>query len=403
MATYGKYNLEFSLDFFNYSFSVILIGVCGVWVFLVSAMYNSIRFSPFLDKFEKLDHDTPKVSIIIPARNEEKNIRKCLDSLIDQTYENYEIIVIDDSSEDKTKTIISEYVKNNPKIILVSARPKPQGWMGKNWACMEGYKKVTGELLLFTDADTVHSQNVISLAVSHLLSCNLDALTVVPHIEMNNVWKKTSFDMMWCIGYALASPIQVNNPSKKIGIFVGSFFILGKKIYESIGTHQGVKSEILEDGALGQKTKDLKYKMKMVRGEHLIRASFGEDNSVWQGLNRIVAPAYIKNKKLAMGMFFVTFLLLLSPFLFLGYSAMYILNSTSFQILFTTSLISSLLIFITSTIQAKKLFGLKITHGLLAPVGGTILVIGILNAILRAKNNTEVLWKGRKYSEKDYV
>jgi len=391
--------MELSLDLLNYSFFVILIGVCGAWIFLLSALCNSIRFSPLLDKFEKQDHGTPKVSVIIPARNEEKNIRKCLDSLIEQDYENYELVVIDDSSEDKTGKIISEYVQNNSKIIHVSARPKPEGWMGKNWACMEGYRKATGELLLFTDADTIHSQNVISLAVSNLLSNNLDALTVLPHLETKNVWAKASFQMMWCISHVLVSPIHVNNPSKKVGIFIGSFFLLGKKIYESIGTHEGVKSEILEDGALGQKgqkTKDLKYKIKMVRGEHLIHAVFGGDNSVWQGLNRIVTPAYIKNKKLAVGMFFTTFLLLLFPFLNLGYSAPFVLDSISFQLLFTVSLISSLLIFITAIVQAKKLFGLKIIYGFLAPIGSAILVIGILNGILQAQNSTEVTWKSCK-------
>ena len=68
------------------------------------------------------------------------------------------------------------------KIIFVNAKPKPDGWMGKNWACIEGYKKASGDLLLFTDADTTHTSSVISLAVSHLLSLELDALTVIPRM-----------------------------------------------------------------------------------------------------------------------------------------------------------------------------------------------------------------------------
>jgi glycosyltransferase involved in cell wall biosynthesis len=117
-------------------------------------MLTSFRLTPYLDKFKKIKHNNPKVSIILPARNEEEFLPKCLATLIDQDYSNYEIIVIDDSSEDLTPKIISKYAKQNSKIIPVSARPKPDGWMGKNWACMEGYQKATGELLLFTDADT---------------------------------------------------------------------------------------------------------------------------------------------------------------------------------------------------------------------------------------------------------
>ena len=235
------FEFEMIESILNYSLAIILVGICGIWIFLLAAMFNSIKSSPFLDKFERHDHDNPKVSVIIPARNEEKNIGKCLDSLIGQTYDNYEIVVIDDSSEDKTGKIISEFVKNNLKVVSISARTKPSGWMGKNWACMEGYKKATGELLLFTDADTVHSQDIISLAVSHMLSCNLDALTVLPHIEIKNMWTRLSFNMMACMSHAQFSPIQINDPSKKIGMFAGSFFILRKKIYDAIGTHEGSK------------------------------------------------------------------------------------------------------------------------------------------------------------------
>ncbi len=387
----------------NYSLTIILIVICVIWIFLLVAMLNSIRSSPFLDKFERKVHDNPKVSVIIPARNEEKDIGRCLDSLIEQTYENYEIIVIDDSSEDKTLDIISEYAKNNSKIIPVSARAKPSGWIGKNWACMEGYKKASGDLLIFTDADTVHSQNVIYLAVSHLLSCNLDALTTLPHIEIKNMCTRLGFNMMACMSHAQFSPIQINDPSKKVGIFAGSFFILHKKIYDAIGTHEGVKSEIMEDAVLGQKAKDLKYKTKMVRGEHLINADFGGGNSVWQTLNRIVIPSYLKQKKFMTGMFFAGFLFLLFPFLILGYSSLFVLNNLlSFQILFAVSLVGSFLIFIAATVQAKILFRSSVIDGLFSPLGSTILILGILNGILHSKNNPRILWKQRRYSTKDY-
>ncbi|MGI9565565.1 MAG: glycosyltransferase [Nitrosopumilus sp.] len=382
----------------NYSLAIILIVICGIWTFLLFAMFNSIRSSPFLDKFERQKHNNPKVTVIIPARNEEKDIGRCLDSLLEQTYDNYEIIVIDDSSEDKTNKIILEYAKNNSKVVSISARTKPSGWMGKNWACMEGYKKATGELLLFTDADTVHSQEIISLAVSHLLSCNLDALTVLPHIEIKNIWTRLGFNMMACMGHAQFSPIQINDPSKKIGLLAGSFFILSKKVYDAIGTHEGVKSEIIEDSILGQKAKDLKYKMKMVRGEHLINAGFGGDNSVWQTLNRIVIPSYLKQKKFMTGMFFAGFLFLLFPFLILGYSSLFVWSSLlSFQILFAISLIDSFLIFIAATAQAKILFRSSVIDGLLASLGSMILILGILNGILRAKKDTWILWKQRTY------
>ncbi|MDO8640592.1 MAG: glycosyltransferase, partial [Nitrosarchaeum sp.] len=109
--------MELILDVLNYSLTAILIGVSIAWIFLIKSMINSVRLTPYLDRFERKEHDNPKVSIILPARNEEEFIGKCLDSLIEQDYTNYEIIVIDDSSEDATGKIISEYAKKDSKII----------------------------------------------------------------------------------------------------------------------------------------------------------------------------------------------------------------------------------------------------------------------------------------------
>ena len=136
--------MELLIEIFTYIIAAILIGIIGAWIYLIKSMIESFTKTPYLDKFENTNNSTPKVSIILPARNEEKYLSKCLDSLIDQDYENYEIVVIDDSSEDNTGKIITEYAKKNSKIIHVSANSKPEGWMGKNWACMEGYRHAKG-------------------------------------------------------------------------------------------------------------------------------------------------------------------------------------------------------------------------------------------------------------------
>ena len=259
--------MDLLVDIFNYSLSAIMIGICGAWIFLIKSMIDSFRLTPYLDKFENTSKTNPKVSIILPARNEEEFLGKCLDSLTNQDYQNYEIVVIDDSSEDDTWKIISEYAKKFSNIIPVSAQPKPDGWMGKNWACMEGYKKATGELLLFTDADTKHAKNVISLAVSHLNSFNLDALSTIPKMLTFDFWTNVTLPMISTFLHTRFSALNVNNPKKKTGYFFGSFFILKKTTYEEVGMHEGVKHEIIEDGALGKKVKESGHKMKMVRGE----------------------------------------------------------------------------------------------------------------------------------------
>ena len=395
--------MELISDILNYTLTAILIGVSITWIFLIKSMIDSVRLTPYLDKFERKEHTNPKVSIILPARNEEEFIGKCLDSLIEQDYTNYEIIVVDDSSDDATGKIISEYAKKNSKIISVSAQIKPDGWMGKNWACMEGYKKATGELLLFTDADTKHSQNVISLAVSHLLSCNLDALSAIPKMRTMDFWTSITLPMISTFLHTRFSAIRVNDPSKKTAYFFGSFFIIKQKTYKEVGMHEGVKHEIIEDGALGKKVKQSGHKMKMTRGDHLIEAVLARDKStLWNALKRLMIPLYLQNEKIAIGIFFAVLFLLFMPFPILAYSALWVLETTSFLILFVASFVASIMIYIGAIIEAKKLLQLRLIEALFAPLGSLIVVLGFLGGLLQAKNST-VSWRGRKYSMKDHV
>jgi glycosyltransferase involved in cell wall biosynthesis len=396
--------MELIIDIFNYTLAAILIGICGAWIFLIKSMADSFRLTPYLDKFEDTSKTSPKVSIILPARNEEEFISKCLDSLINQDYENYEIIVIDDSSEDSTGKIISEYSKKHPKVIPVSARPKPEGWMGKNWACMEGYKKATGELLLFTDADTKHAKNVISLAVAHLNSFNLDALSAIPKMLTFDFWTNITLPMISTFLHTRFSALNVNNPKKKTGYFFGSFFILKKKTYEEVGMHEGVKHEIIEDGALGKIVKDSGYKMKMVRGEHLIEAVWARDKgTLWNALKRLMVPLYLQSGKIAIGIFFAIVFLLFVPFPIFAVSASLPVETISAKILCVTSAAASILIYIGGIIEVKMGLKLRLGYAIFAPLGSMVVILGFLSGLLQAKRSSSVSWRGRSYSMKDHT
>ena len=128
--------------------------------------------------------------------------------------------------------------------------------------CMEGYKVASGDLLLFTDADTTHKKSVISFAVSHLLSLELDALTVIPKMLSLDGITKITLPMISTFLHTRFSALRVNDKAKNTGYFFGSFFIMKKTTYDSVGTQEGVKSEIVEDGALGKKVKESNFKMQ---------------------------------------------------------------------------------------------------------------------------------------------
>jgi hypothetical protein len=162
------------------------------------------------------------------------------------------------------------------------------GWgrIGHAW---KGTKKLLENYCYLQD--TTHANNVISLAVSHLLTFNLDALTAIPKMVCIDFWTKITLPMISTFLHTRFSAIRVNDPTKKTGYFFGSFFIIKQKTYEEVGTHEGVKQEIIEDGALGKKVKDSGYKLKMVRGDHLIDAIWARDKStLWNALKLLSFP-----------------------------------------------------------------------------------------------------------------
>jgi len=392
------------VDIFNYTLTAILLGVAITWILLIRSMWITFRDSPFLDKFDLKPHSKPKVSVILPARNEEGFIERCLNSLIEQDYENYEIIAIDDRSEDKTGEIIKKIAEKSSRIKYVLAGPKPQRWMGKNWACVEGFKNATGELLLFTDADTYHQKNIISLSVAHLLSENLDALTVIPKMLCLDKWTRITLPVLSTFLHTRFSALRVNDSSKKTGYFFGSFFIITRKIYEMVGTHEGVKSEIVEDGALGKKVKEAGCKLKMVRGEHLVEAVWARDwTTLWHALKRLMTPLYLQANSVAVAIFVAVLFLLFMPFPILVYSAVFSNISESFSILLVVSTIAAILVFLGSALDAKKGLGLSTKYALMSPIGSAIIVGGFASGILNAKSNNAVTWRGRTYSMVDTI
>ncbi|MCK4515209.1 MAG: glycosyltransferase, partial [Spirochaetaceae bacterium] len=112
----------------------------------------------------------PRVSVIVPARNEGANIGACLEGLVSQTYEDYEIVVIDDNSEDETSQIVEKYAACDSRITFVAGRPVPASWNGKQFACNQGVNQATGDLFFLTDADVRHQPDSIARAVGQMES-----------------------------------------------------------------------------------------------------------------------------------------------------------------------------------------------------------------------------------------
>ena len=209
----------------------------------------------------------PFVSIVIPARNEEKYIDRCIKSLLNQDYPRFEIIVIDDNSTDGTSKILKNIKDNKSskaeaestlsidRLKIITLKDKPDGWTGKTWASQQGFLESKGEILLFTDADTYYSKrDIISQAVLYLQREKLDVLTGIPTSEkLTNFWSKITIPMWDFISilFGVGSVAEVNNPKSKIAYLTGSFFLIKRKVFVNVGTFESVHDAIQEDKALG--------------------------------------------------------------------------------------------------------------------------------------------------------
>jgi chlorobactene glucosyltransferase len=393
---------ELALTITNLVLSAMMAGIFGVWLYFLIYMTKSFRQSPMLESFDRTSVSRfPKVSVILPARNEGQYIARCLDSLLGQDYPNFEIIAINDSSTDGTGEIMKTYAANDLRVMHIDASPKPEGWTGKNWACYQGFLRARGELLMFTDADSKHLPSTMSLAVGHLMSENLEALTAVPRLICNDFWTKMTLPVLATFLHTRFSPIRVNDPNTKTGYFFGSFFIITRSTYEAIGTHEGVKEELVEDGALGGKVKASKFRMKMVRGEPHIDAVWARDlTTLWQGLRRFMIPVYYQDKVDAYMMAMAVFFILFAPFASLPYLplvASFAGNTSSFQILFGLQISAIALIMVTTAVQCRLAIFESPMYAFAAPLSGALISLSFMSAIADAKKKGAVSWRDRKY------
>ena len=144
--------------------------------------------------------------------------------------------------------------------------------------------------------------------------------------------------------------------------------------------------------------------MKMVRGDHLIDAIWARDRTtLWNALKRLMVPLYLQSHGIAVGIFFAVLFLLFMPFPFLVYSSILNFENISNSLVFVTSLVASILIYIGAVIEVKKALYLKLSHAVFGPIGSLVVVLGFLSGLIQAKKSSSVSWRGRTYSMKDHV
>lgn len=221
------------------------------------------------------------VSIIVPARNESSNIATVVQSILATHYEPIELIVVDDRSTDDTAAIVGRF--RDSRLHLLRGEELPHGWYGKPWACLQGYRKAKGELLLFTDADTRHAPDLLDRAVGELERVEADLLTVAPRQRCVSFWERVIMPQIWFLLSLRYHPDRVSRARRPRDVIAnGQFILTTRSAYETAGTHSIVREEIAEDLALAQTYVQKGLRLRFAFAERLM------ETRMYRGLSQLV-------------------------------------------------------------------------------------------------------------------
>ena len=213
----------------------------------------------------------PRVSIIVPACNEEHNVARTLTQLLALDYPDYEIIAVNDRSADHTGEVMNSFLHSQAgRLKIIHIDQLPAGWMGKPHAMWTAAAQSSGDWLLFTDADVLFKPDSIRRALAYAEAERADHLVVFPHMIMRGRGERMMtafFQTLFVFGHR---PWRVADKKTKDHMGVGAFNMIRRDVYEAIGTHKALRFEVVDDMKLGKLVKERGYRQRNVFGHDLI-------------------------------------------------------------------------------------------------------------------------------------
>jgi len=214
--------------------------------------------------------DCPRISVVVAAKDEAENIGPCVRSMLDQDYDDFEMIVVDDRSTDGTERIAREAAAGDGRVRLLRVEELPEGWCGKNHAMQTGIAQATGQWLCMIDADCRQtSRRSLRVAVDYARHTQADLLSILPNLEMKGFWENAVQPVGGGIMMIWFRPDKVNDPKKPHAYANGAFMLMRRSAYERIGTHAAVKDKFNEDMHLAARTKSAGLRLRVVRNRGL--------------------------------------------------------------------------------------------------------------------------------------
>lgn len=332
--------------------------------------------------------ERPTVSVIVAARNEERNVEEALRSLLAQVDDGVEVIVVEDRSTDRTGAILERMAAEIPALRVVRVTELPPGWLGKNHALWLGAGAARGEWLLFTDADIVMAPGTIRRAAALAAREGIDHLTAAPEVRMPGALLR-AFGVAFGIFFTLyAQPWKARDPRSKKHIGIGAFNLVRASAYHAIGTHQAIAMRPDDDLKLGKLVKKHGFRQEMLIGTGMITvewyASLGE---VIGGLKKNAFAGLDYRISAVIGSTVLHFLLFSWPYL-----AVFLTTGVT-QVLYGVSVTLLLLLFIGSA-RAQNA---PLWHAVLFPVASVLFVFIIWNATFWTLANDGIDWRGTHY------
>ncbi len=354
-------------------------------IIVIGILSSYILFYKFpVLKTKKTDWSQYKLSVIIPARNEEETIRLLLQDLMAQKTTIHEIICVDDASTDKTLEVATSF-----GVRTISIKDKPKDWTGKSWACQKGAMVATGDMLLFLDADVRLSPNAISTLLDRYHE-NKCVISVQPYHHTEKYYEQFSF--FFNLIQIAGNGISVWGKPKNMGLY-GPVILIDQKTYLAIDRHSAAKTSVVDDVVLGEKLKQMGFPFKLFLGSKDISfRMYGDDfKSLYQGWIKNYATGALKSDPF---IFCLVFLWVTSC---LSSSIFFVQSLTTFNMGLILLATCFCFLWLVELFRLSSAIGrFKKTTVIFYPVYLVFFVLIFSISLLKKIFKVDVVWKDRK-------
>lgn len=344
----------------------------------------------------------PLISVCIPARNEERNIRACVEAVLKQDYPNLEVIVVDDRSTDATFRILTDLASRDSRLRPISGSDLPPGWAGKPHALYQASASARGDWLCFIDADTFLEPSALSSCYAKALETQADLFTIMTFQILGSFWERTVMPLVMTALSVGFSPRKVNNPKRRDAIANGQFILIKRSVYDATGGHASVKDSIVEDKAISEKVKWNGYRLIVADGMKVARTRmYTSLPEMWEGWTKNIYLGLRDQAGLLwLGAFgaFLAFMASLFLPLWLPLGWIWFLHGGGWMALAVMGEALALWAYlIIVRAQVAEKMNISRWYALTAPLGAAVFGAMMLTSAWRVVSRQGVTWKGRTY------